>query len=287
MMHHILNQCKVYGLALIALAVIGQSCKKSDLQEETAPVYTAQQIEDLRAFVATTTGHALDKVSYSQGSYKIDGDGLITIKDADERYRESLKEAPTGQAKTSQRVYTYTIAPTKTAVELYADATVSADWLAALDQAIANWNSVNSTIVMKRVTATTTTTTTSGNGKGKKKTTTTTSSTPPAYDILVTTMYDNATSTVAMAYYPDYMGNPGKSITINTHYNSLSPSYKIFALTHEIGHNCGFTHTDGSFGSLVAGTPEVDPNSVMNSFVLPWSGFTSYDLLAIRTVYYR
>src|SRR5687768_7949398 len=180
MMHHILNQIKFGALALSALLVLGQSCKKADVQEEAAPIYTQQQIEDLRAFVATTTGYALDKVQYSQGTYRVDGDGLVTIKDADERYKLSLKEAPTGQAKTSQRIYTYTIAPTKTAVELYADATVSAEWLSALDQAIANWNSVNSTIVMKRVTATTTTTT-STTGRGKKKTTTTnTSSTPPA-----------------------------------------------------------------------------------------------------------
>jgi hypothetical protein len=100
-------------------------------------------------------------------------------------------------------------------------------------------------------------------------------------------MYDAATSTIAQAYYPDYYGNAGKQITINTYYNYLSSSYKVFAMTHEMGHNIGFTHTDGTYGNLIAGTPETDPNSVMNSFVLPWNGFTPYDVTAVTTVYYK
>lgn len=146
---------------------------------------------------------------------------------------------------------------------------------------------------MKRVTAVTTTTTTptTTTSPGKKKkpgtttTTTTTTTSLPSYKVLVTTMYDNATSTVAQAYLPDYYGNVGKEVTINTSYNYLSAAYKIFTVTHELGHAIGFTHTDGTYGNLVAGTPETDPNSVMNSFILPWNGFTGYDVLAVTTVY--
>jgi hypothetical protein len=58
-------------------------------------------------------------------------------------------------------------------------------------------------------------------------------------------------------------------------------------LTHELGHSIGFTHTDGTYGNLVPNTPETDPNSVMNSFVLPWNGFTPYDIAAVNTIYPR
>ena len=98
---------------------------------------------------------------------------------------------------------------------------------------------------------------------------------------------NNTGSTIATGYYPNSAGDPGKYVTINTYYNAMSHDYKVFALTHELGHVCGFTHTDGTYGSIIPGTPELDPNSVMNSFVLPWSGFTNFDLSAIRTIYPR
>ncbi len=34
-------------------------------------------------------------------------------------------------------------------------------------------------------------------------------------------------------------------------------------------------------------TPNTDPNSIMNSVCLNWTAFTTYDLLAIRTIYPR
>jgi hypothetical protein len=38
-------------------------------------------------------------------------------------------------------------------------------------------------------------------------------------------------------------------------------------------------------GIHISGTPTSDPNSVMNSFVLPWNGFTSADVLATQILY--
>lgn len=130
-----------------------------------------------------------------------------------------------------------------------------------------------------------TTTTTGGTGTTTSTgggTTTTTSTTP---DIIVRTFNNNATSTIAQAYYPDNYGNPGFEIDINLYYTYLTTTYKIFALTHELGHNLGLTHTDQSYGTLIPGTPDVDANSVMNSVCLPWNGFTFYDVTAIKTLY--
>ncbi len=269
-------------LSLAVLMIAGQSCKKNDLTE-SSPVNN-QEITQLKSFVASSTGLSTSQVEYNAaGRYFVAGKDL-RISLADAKLRMKNDTMPSGVS-ANQRRYVYLVQPTKVStITIYADNSVPADWITALDQSIANWNSTNSHVYMKRVTATTTTTTTTNPGKKKKQNTTTTT-TVPSYNILVTTLYDNTTSMVAQAYMPDYYGNVGNEVDINTYYNYLNASYKTFALTHELGHSIGFTHTDGTYGDLIPGTPETDANSVMNSFVLPWNGFTGYDLLAVNTIY--
>lgn len=295
------------SFAVLIIAFTTQSCKKTDIsEEEISPAH----IEELRQFVANTNGVSGDKVVYSTATeaFIIDKDHFISFQDADDRFKKKSTTITNSISGIDQRRYDYIINSSKRGnITLYADATVSAEWVAVLDQAIANWNSTGSGIHMSRLgslettttvptTTTTTTPTTTTTGRGKKKTTvttyttntttsyTTTTSTVPV-DVLVTAYYDGGTSTVAYAYMPDYYGNPGQSVNINTYYDILSSAQKIFALTHELGHTIGFNHTDGTYGTIVPGTPEVDPNSVMNSFVLPWAGFTYYDQVAVKTVY--
>jgi predicted Zn-dependent protease len=273
------------GMSIVLAAFFMQSCKKADLPAEEQ--YSPEQIEQLRSYVAGSTGVSLDKIVYSASSHAfvVDKDGFISVKDANERYQQKEKAGvPSTTNRTSQRRYDYIVASGKTTITFYADATVPAEWLSTLDQAIANWNSTNSAIQMSRVTGTTTTST-GTKTRGKKGTTTTTTTSTPSYNVLVTTLYDASTSMIAQAYYPDYYGNAGKEVDINTYYNYLSTSNKVFAMTHELGHIVGLTHTDGGVGALIPGTPDVDANSVMNSFVLPWNGFTTWDVTAITTLY--
>jgi predicted Zn-dependent protease len=268
---------------LLLTVIVFASCKKSDIaKEETV---SSEELQQLKTFVSSSTGLPIRSVEYNSSKKYFVAANDIVISLANARQRLANTEiSPGSVGGTGQRVYTYTVTQTNAAnISIYADNTVTADWLTALDQAIANWNSTNSHVYMKRVTATTITTTT---GKGKKKTTTTTT-VPPAYNIIVKTLYDASTSMVAQAYLPYSDGTAGNEVDINTYYSSLSSSYKTFALTHEVGHTIGFTHTDGTYGNLIPGTPETDANSIMNSFVLPWNGFTSYDVLAVNTLYPR
>ena len=271
------------SVALLTATILTQSCKKSDLpKEETV---SPDELQQLKSFVSSSTGLPVTSVAYNTTKkYFIAGnDIVISLANARQRLKNT-EISPASTERTGQRVYTYTATQTNASnIAIYADAAVTSDWLAALDQAIANWNSTNSHVYMKRVTATTVTTT---SGKGRKKTTTTTT-VPPAYNIIVKTLYDASTSMVAQAFLPYYDGTVGNEVDINTYYSTLSSSYKIFALTHELGHTIGFTHTDGTYGNLIAGTPETDPNSIMNSYVLPWNGFTTYDVTAVNTLYPR
>lgn len=268
---------------LIILIVIAQSCKKSDIAKEET--LSPEELQQLKAFVASSTGLAITSVVFNPTKkYFVAANDIIVSLDNARQRLKNTEISPGSPRGTGQRVYMYTVTPTNVAnIAIYADNTVPADWLASLDEAIVNWNNTNSHVFMKRVFATTTTVTT---GKGKKKTTTTVT-VPPAYNIIVKTMNDASTSIVAQAYLPYWDGRVGNEVDINTYYNYLSGSYKTFALTHELGHSIGFTHTDGTYGNLVPGTPETDPNSVMNSFVLPWNGFTYYDITAVNTIYPR
>ncbi len=271
-------------LALIAFAF--QACQKSDVVAEE----TIEDAETLKGFIASTMGLTTGNVSYDAAAkqFVIDGDGRMSLDQAREHYKASQGEnIPMGASGMAQRKSYYSVSRTKaSALKLYVDNSVPSVWLASIDAAIANWNNAGSLITITRVTSptTTTTTTSGGSGKGKKWQPSTTTTTTTNYDMIMTTNYE-ASNTIATAYYPNADGTPGKTITINTYHNGLGEAYKVFAITHEIGHSVGFTHTNGTYGTLVTGTPELDPSSVMNSVCLSWAGFTSYDMLAFRTVY--
>jgi hypothetical protein len=247
----------------LALLVIFQSCKKNDVAEVAAPAAAAAQTENIAALsqaVAASVGIAADKVEFNKAEkeFVIDGDVTVSLEDAKARF---AAKGVAGAANEAAHMKTpYIVASSKVnLITVYCDATVPAVWVAAMDSAIANWNATGSKVAIKRVTTSTATT-------------------------KITTTY-NTTLTVASASYPDYYGNAGNKVTINTYYNGMLPSKKVFAITHELGHTLGLSHTDGTYGTLVAGTPITDASSVMNAVCLYWSAFSSYDLQAIRAVY--
>lgn len=257
------------ALPVLFVAALGTvSCSKSEVAELEAPeqASTSANITELKQFISRTTGTSLDKIVFSAAdhSFVVDGDVTMTVDEAREHFNHeaSNTDLPTGSSASTHRKSFYAISRSKaTSITLYADATVPAVWLPVIDQAIANWNSTNSLLQISRTTSSTAKIKVSG-----------------AYTV---------SGTIASAVYPDYQGNPGKTIKINTYHNGLDASKKLFAITHELGHNFGFTHTDGTYGNIINGTPTSDPSSVMNSVCLPWAAFTSYDLKAVLTVYPR
>jgi hypothetical protein len=292
------------SIATLSLLVTTQSCTKNVDDVQAAETISAEKITELKTFLANSAGVSANMVSYSEAgeSFVIDNDFAVTLKDAEMRMQAAGGEQKSSSSSAAQRIYTYKVTQAKVStIKIYADATVSADWVAILDQAIINWNNMGSNIHYTRVTGNYTTTSTGttsgaisaiGSGRNKKTTTsgggttsggTTTTSTNP--DIIVTSYTDPATSTIAYAYMPDSYGNAGNGISINNYYSYLTTAQKVFALTHEMGHSVGFTHTNGTYGNLIPGTPELDPSSIMNSTVLSWTSFTTYDVLAAKTVY--
>jgi len=258
---HNIFSSKFFATIALALLVIFQSCKKNDAAEVAPVAAENNNIAALSQAVAASAGVSADKVEFNKNEkeFVIDGDAVVSLEDATVRFSSKGVAGAASQATQMRSPYTVASAKVNT-IKIYCDATVPAVWVAAMDSAIKNWNASGSKVYIQRITTTTGATT------------------------KVTTTY-NTTLTVATAVYPDYYGNAGNKVTINTNYNGMETSKKVFAITHELGHTLGLSHTGGTYGTLVAGTPVTDASSVMNAVCLTWSAFTAYDLQAIRTVY--
>ncbi|MEI6947235.1 M57 family metalloprotease [Paraflavisolibacter sp. H34] len=245
----------------MASLLLCSSCKKSTVAEEAAAA--APNITQLKESIAQATGMPMETVVYAadKQAFVIEEDSYISLEDARMRFTSKgmgLRSAVNG----TQHMLSYFLVDPEQigSLTIYVDRTVPQAWIAALDQAIENWNASGSGVHMERT----------------------------SYPTITTTRVTAAFMdyrTIATGALPDYYGNAGRRITINTYFNSLAESKKIFALTHELGHTIGFSHTNGTFGTMIEGTPYRDSESIMNSVCLQWTGFTDYDLMAINLTY--
>jgi hypothetical protein len=214
-------------------------------------------------FLEETTGYKKDLISFDHKNDRfIIGGDVIISRIAVEDYMAGKHLIRDKNGRTEQRRYTYLVSDTYVYnIKFFLEASTPAEWKPAITQAIAEWNAV---------------------GGAKVHMSETTNSSQA--NVRVNSMYEDA-NWVARAELPYSDASPGHVLTINTKYNSMSAGEKLFAMAHEMGHTIGFLHTDQTDGALIPGTPATDPNSVMNSFVLPWNGFTNYDKIALRQLY--
>jgi|GEM_PF-2484923 len=252
-------------LILSLLLVVLLSCKKN--QEEVLPLEKAPEklesipVKDLLNFISASMQVNVSEISYNEKDsvFTIQKDMLISFKDACARFIDQKKNQNTPTVQHyfgSFFVHSNYISN----IKVYIRAGVPQDWRTAIHEAISNWNN---TLTRVRFVF----------------------SSYADADIRINGDNDGGNGTVASAYLPGMFFTPGSEININYHYSTLSASQKVFAITHELGHTIGFKHTDQTDGNYINGTPTSDPNSVMNSTVLSWSGFTSGDITAVNIVY--
>lgn len=251
------HKVSLLGCILLLSAVIS-SCKKE--QPDAAQPKTQ---EDVAVAFLAKQGFKAENIVFKDGKYIIDTDIVISQEDVAERMKN---ESASGAPQTEHWRHTYIIKPPyHKNIRLYIEAPVTAEWKTAVQGAIANWNNMpgqGTTIELGMSISTVST----------------------AYDTRVFMGYENA-SWIARAYLPNSSGKPGVSIEINSKYNTMSASQKLFAITHELGHTIGLNHTNQTSGTFIPTTPVTDANSVMNSFVLPWNGFTAGDAQATKVLY--
>lgn len=241
-------------LCLIA-AIMFSSCQQDDEvtpRRDEAP--TDEQINFL-----VNSGFERDEIRLENGIFIIGEDILISQDDVD-GYIAREKGSPQGRSEHYRGTYLVSDAYV-TNIKFYISSSVPSSWASAVRGAINQWNAVNGTkLYMSEV------------------------SSSSSANTVINTSYSSQ-NWVARAYLPSYTRRPGHTMTINTRYNSLSNSYKLFTIVHEMGHIFGLYHTNQTQGIFIQGTPSSDPNSVMNSYVLPWNGFTSGDVRAVQIIY--
>jgi hypothetical protein len=256
MMHP--KKTHIYSTVLALLVIFFSACSQKDKElKDAAP---ADNTAEMTSYLVSQ-GFDAQKIVYEKDRVVVESDIIMTIPELQARVAQWKKDGATGP-QTEQRRNTYIVSNTyNTNVRFYIESSVPAAWRTAIQGAVNNWNAVNGTrLGMSIITS------------------------PSGVYTRIFMGFESA-NWIARAYLPASNGRPGVSVEINSNFNSLPASQKLFAITHEFGHTIGFHHTNQTSGTHIAGTPTVDANSVMNSFVLNWAGFTAGDVLATQILY--
>jgi hypothetical protein len=250
------------------LLLLVTSCKKN-VPTQTDHVFVSNDIKNMVNYLEKTTGFDQSKISYdnSKKLFTIDKDILIEELEVKEYISQDKKQSKSSKISHYRGTYLLNndvVSRIYYEVKPYTGVPgVDNSWKDAVTQAFRNWNNTNSKVKFIMY-------------YGQKG----------AWPNLRFYSNNNGNNDiVASAYLPASSGMIGGGVQINTYYNFMSFDEKVFAITHELGHTLGLLHTDQVEGSFINGTPVTDPNSVMNSFVLPWAGFTNGDLTAINILY--
>lgn len=248
----------ISALCLSLLIILFSACSQKDKElQEAAP---APNVEEMTNYLVAQ-GFDQQKIVFDEEKVIIESDIIMTIPELEKRVA-AWKQDQSGNPQTEQRRHTYIVSNTyNTNVRIYIEPSVPTAWRTAIQGAVNNWNAVSGTRLGMSII-----------------------SSPSGVYTRIFMGYQ-ASSWIARAYLPASNGRPGVSVEINSYFNSLAASEKLFAITHEFGHTIGFHHTNQTSGTHIPGTPTVDANSVMNSFVLPWNGFTTGDVTATRILY--
>lgn len=256
MKHPKLSMYSTFYFAFLIILFSACSQKDKELKDAAPADNTAEMTSYL-----VSQGFDAKKIVYEKDRVVVESDIIMTIPELKARVEQWKKDGATGP-QTEQRRNTYIVSNTyNNNVRIYIEPSVPTAWRTAIQGAVNNWNAVNGTRLGMSII-------TSASGVYTR----------------VFMGFESA-NWIARAYLPTSNGRPGVSVEINSNYNSLPASQKLFAITHEFGHTIGFHHTNQTSGTHIPGTPTVDANSVMNSFVLNWAGFTAGDVLATQILY--
>lgn len=250
------NLCLLLFACTIVLA---SSCKKNERAIDD-PVVTKTENEKIISYLSKK-GFDKNQIVFESDRVIVETDIIFTIEQLKERVENDQSSDP-DKPQTEHWRSNYLVSNAyNTNIKLWIEPGVPDSWVAAVAGAVNNWNAMNGTKLGLSIV-----------------------STQAAANTRVFMGFENS-NWIARAYLPGSNSAPGVSVEINSNYNSLAASSKLFAITHELGHTVGFYHTNQNTGIFITGTPTVDANSVMNSFVLPWNGFTAGDILATGILY--
>lgn len=263
-----LNQ---FLLLLTILIVFFGSCTKenpNELEPETQKILN---------FLSQNFGFDKRDLKVDNDNIVAESDIMFPIKDFWEKYGNTDHQDEHSLQDRIHRRHPYLIyVPFKSTkyINIYYSSELHINWVAALTDAVKEWNKLTGSIKFNT----------------PKKTT----GIYPVGSIGVFPMVLN--NEKGSSYSPDNKGNPGSCIFLNKNYDSsliLSSSLKKLTVAHELGHTIGFHHTDTNDWYKIV-TREfscdngLDSKSVMRSGdknLNYWNGFSFCDKKAFYSLY--
>lgn len=255
------NKVKLFGF-LFVLAIV--SCESDSIINELSVKSRTPEIKSDLAIISSL-GFDTTNVVVTDSFYIIEED--ISFERGRIQEYINTQGIGTRQAQSSSIVSTTNVMNIKLKID--ASLYTTSDWRSAILQAIAEYNNIGSLIHFVEVSSN--------------------------YDLLIKEDTNLSSNVLGQGSWPSN-GKVGSLVKINTTYNYLSLSQKIYLIIHELGHNLGLRHTNWnglgeSTGIGISGTPNFgdnpDPSSVMNGATgkYSWDGFSNYDLVALKTLY--
>lgn len=250
-----------FPLLVTSICLLLISCERENV--ETEKLNTQEMLSILeQSGVNLSTVEVKNNYFLVEGDIRIDFESIPEIKET----LDSLNQKTRLKAYKYPNPYYATISSVNT-MKVYIDPTVTSNnWASAVQSAIDAWNNISPNCAIKISTV---------------------SSSSLANTVIST--YNEVSDIVANGAAP-VSGNVGRTITINTRWNSLSELEKINTITHEMGHTLGFAHSNGTSNFctplLINSTSSNDNSSaVMHMFAHSWNGFIQDEINASSLLY--
>ena len=213
---------------------------------------------------------SLSEIHETEDSYVVEGDISFSKAELSKVY-DAMEKLQGQNLQWRHSLMVSTPANQITTFKYKFDSSIPSNIRTSVNEAFANWNSIrNYKLRFQEVTS-------------------------GSYNTLITSPPSNSNAYASAQLPIPSSGGPGtvgSNLRINiSAYNGISHAQRVFITSHEIGHLVGLLHTDEGLGTLIPGTLNSDPHSIMNSgtfFGLPvpnWTDFSYLDLLAVRYYY--
>jgi len=262
------------SLIVISILLLFQNCSKEDFNENDLILENQTLLKDSPVVdKLIEMGYNRETIIELDNFYLVGGDIMFSKNLSD--YSDKNEKGIYEKHASSNNLVSYSNRIITVYVHSSIPTSGADNWRNAINSAINDWNEISDCFITFQL------------------------STNSNSDIIIRSDQNQLSNNViASAGFPNN-NQPYNTILINLDFLSnltVSESIKKRNIAHELGHCIGFRHTNWDIrgesalptgANLIPGTPDQDPNSVMNGGTAldSWIGFSTYDVIATEYLY--